>query len=100
MADTTVLSAAQITTLADTGAVKTTVPAVAKTCRNIHTSWKFYYPDAAPFILRLQIQSNEYFEDVRLVDVSGAGSLNAITLAERTTLMAILDKLFVGRVLP
>ena len=102
MADTTTLTAGQITTLAAAGTTRTVVAAVTKTVAVRDTSMRFYFPDAgAPLPgLRVEIRNQEFQEDVRLADISGAGSANAITTAERNALVAILEKLHVGRVHP
>lgn len=99
MADTSSLNTAQITAAAATEPPRTVVAARVQNMRFRDTSFRFYVADNAPGT-RLEIRSVDFFEDVTLASISGAGAANAITTAERATLMSLLEKLFVGRVVP
>lgn len=101
-ADTSTLTTAQVNTLATTDTDRVVVQPVTRKVNARTTTMRFYFPDASAAVqgLRLEIRSNEFFEDVRLADISGAGAANAITTAEMTALMQTLQKLHVGRVMP
>lgn len=102
MADTSSLNAAQINTLATTDTDRVVQPAVTRKVNVKSTSMTFYFPEASAAVqgLRVQTRNQEFFEDVRLSDIAGAGAANAITTAEMNALVALLQKLHVGRVMP
>lgn len=100
MADTTVLTPAQIAALADTGA---SVPVtVNDTRRFAGASLTLYTSDSAapggvaPWV-RLQVGSFSF--DGPLASVAGAARTNAITNAEALAFVATAKKLFAGLVL-
>jgi hypothetical protein len=102
MADVSALTPAQIATLATNGVSRTITTSVTRTVAVKDTSQRFYFADAAATVqgIRLETKNQEFQEDVRLSDISGAGPANALTNAEMATLVALLQKLHVARVHP
>jgi hypothetical protein len=100
MADTSTLSLAQITTLAATEPDRTVVPAKVQRIRRRDTSFRFYVSDIVGQGARAEIRNGDFFEDVILSEVCGPAAGNALTNAEKNTLLALLDKLHVARVMP
>lgn len=99
MADVSTRTAAEIAALAATEPDRTVVAAKVQKIRYRDTSFRFYVADNAPGV-RLELRNGDFVEDVRLADISGAGAANALTAAERQTLLALLEKLHVARVVP
>jgi len=103
MADTTVLTPAQISAAADAGADRVVVQPVTRKVRFKDTrfSFRFRRSDGAGAGKWLVSLWNEQFnEDVDLVDISGPSAADALNNADKNALIAILEKIHVGRVMP
>lgn len=102
MADTTVLTPAQIAAQATAGAPRTVTPAVVATVAVKDTSFRFYMADPASPLpgVHVEVRNNGFVADLQLASLGGAGSGFPITAAEAAALQALLLKMHVGIVMP